>query len=204
MGQLISLGVAVQEDLFAHFTYNDDSSLASKEQRRNETSIFIRQFVYNSVGFLRKLSDPFLEQGIEHTDGGYGQPDFGDEHISLNLQSSTGDPTTPTTRWINWEKRAESTAGILPWALETASYMSKSGEPIREFHRRVENGFPLVCNYGDLSRRLINWQEKKRRPATYGHSYAFCNHRHQLVISRPATSTSRCSRTVFIFGQAGR
>ena len=82
MSQLISLGVAGQEDLFARFTYNGDGSLASEEQRRNETSTFTRRFAYNSAGFLRKLSDPFLEQEIDHTGGGYGQPAFGDGHIS--------------------------------------------------------------------------------------------------------------------------
>ena len=68
MGKLISLGVAGQEDLFARFAYNGDSSLTSEEHRRKETSTFTRRFVYNSVGF--------------HTDGGYGQPAFGNGHIS--------------------------------------------------------------------------------------------------------------------------
>ena len=58
--------------------------------------------------------------------------------------------------------------------------MSKSGEPIQEFYRRAENGLPLVCNYGGLSRRLAHWLEMKHRLATYGHSYAYGNHR-QLV-----------------------
>ena len=81
MGQLISLGVAGQEDLFARFTYYGDRSLACEEQCRNETSTFTRRFVYNSVGFLCKQSDPFLEQEIDHTDGDYGQPAFGDGNI---------------------------------------------------------------------------------------------------------------------------
>ena len=182
MGQLISLGVAGQEDLFARFTYNGDGSLASEEQRRNETSTFTRRFAYNSAGFLRKLSDPFLEQEIDHTGGGYGQPAFGDGHISR---------ITFKAHWAtdNWRPNDANDAmdqlgetdkkywTFCLGALETAGYLSNSGEPIREFYRRAENGLPLVCNFGDLSQRLAHWLEMKRRPATYGHSYAYGNHR---------------------------
>ena len=54
-------------------------------------------------------------------------------------------------------------------ALETAGYLSS--EPIQEFYHHAEKGLPLVCIYGGLSWRLANWLEKKRQPATYGHSY---------------------------------
>ena len=33
-------------------------------------------------------------------------------HSKLIGRPTTGDPTTPTTRWINWEKRAESTGNF--------------------------------------------------------------------------------------------
>ena len=56
-------------NLFARFTYNGDSSLASEEESeedcRKETSTFTWRFVYNLVRFLCKLSDPFLEHEID-------------------------------------------------------------------------------------------------------------------------------------------
>ena len=165
-----------QEDFFARFTYNGDVSLASEEQRRNVVSTFTRRFVYKSVGFLCKLPDPFLEQEIDHTDGGY-------EHISR---------ITFKAHWAtdNWRLHDANDAmdqlgetGKKYWelyltALETAGYLSS--EPIRELYHRAENGIPLVCTCGGFSWRLANWLEKKRQPATYEHSYAYGNHR-QLV-----------------------
>ena len=150
-------------------------------ERQNETPTFPRRFVYTSVGFLQ-LSDSFLEKEIDHTDGGYDQPAFGDGHISR---------ITFKAHWAtdNWRPHDANDAmdqlgetdkkywTFCLGALETAGYLSNSGEPIREFYRRSENGLPLVCNFGDLSQRLAHWLEMKRRPATYGHSYAYGNHR---------------------------
>ena len=167
-------------------------------------STFTRRFVYKSVGFLCKLPDPFLEQEIDHTDGGY-------EHISR---------ITFKAHWAtdNWRLHDANDAmdqlgetGKKYWelyltALETAGYLSS--EPIRELYHRAENGIPLVCTCGGFSWRLANWLEKKRQPATYEHSYAsattFSWSTSRQSISRPATSTSRCNRAVFIFGQTGR
>ena len=41
---------------------------------------FVRPTIRLQFRFLRKLSDPFLEEEIDHTGGGYGQPAFGDGH----------------------------------------------------------------------------------------------------------------------------
>ena len=181
MGQLISLGVAGQEDLFARFTYNGDGSLTSEELRRNETSTFTRRFVYNSAGFLRKLSDSFLEQEIDHTDGGYGQPAFGDGHISR---------ITFKAHWVtdNWRPHDANDVmdqlgetGKKYWevcigALETAGRLRPSLVSRSENFTAGRKRPSARLNYGDFSQRLAHWLEKTRLPATWGHSYAYGNH----------------------------
>ena len=68
MGQLISLGVAGQEDLFARFTYYGDRSLATEEQLWNKTLTFARRFACNFVCWpdsSRKLELEIFQGGPE-------------------------------------------------------------------------------------------------------------------------------------------
>ena len=126
MDQLISLGVAGQEDLFARFAYNGDGSLASEEHRRKETSTFTRRFVYNSVEFLRKLPLFWNRKSTIRTAATASRPletdKFRASPSKLIEGPTTGDPATSTT--LSWPKLAT----CCPAAKMTDKRRSKSAD----------------------------------------------------------------------------
>lgn len=69
LGRLTSIGNAGDPDYFAAYTYNPDGSMATEKLKDNTIT---RSYLYESVGWLKQINDPYITEDIYYTSGGYG------------------------------------------------------------------------------------------------------------------------------------
>jgi hypothetical protein len=86
----IGFGNETSSDLpnyFAFFDYTPSGCLSKESfydanNKENKKSLFNREYVYNSPGFLTQINDAFQEESISYNEDGYGQSEYYDGTIS--------------------------------------------------------------------------------------------------------------------------
>ncbi|MCT4697243.1 RHS repeat-associated core domain-containing protein [Candidatus Cardinium sp. TP] len=176
LGQLVGLGTSNNPTHYASFTYHATGQLASEHYQPNMPHSFIRNYKYNSPGFLEQISDPFLSEDIAYTNKGYGQAGYGDGMV-MQATFNASWPVNADGRWFQVRENdlGGNYSAVCVKALKRTGYLTDSGQPIKLYIRDAETALPLVCG-GETGRHMAKLVAEKQKPTYYGHRYAYGNH----------------------------
>lgn len=169
-GQLIRLSSPDNPSINITFTYNPDGQIESEEYYKQK---LVRQYKYNSPGFLIQIADPYLIEDITYENQGYGQSGFGDGIIMGTFFQAKW-PLKVNKNWfiISKEEINMSNASSCIKALKARGYLSDENQSLGSFIKDKEMNIPLYCPL----EKLLEMLAKKQPPSYYGHRLSYGNH----------------------------
>ncbi|KAI9559907.1 hypothetical protein GHT06_013914 [Daphnia sinensis] len=186
LGQLIELTLDDQKDAVVRFTYHGSGQLASESFHPGSQNEFNRRYLYNSPGFLDRISDPYLTESISYTEEGYGQSGYGDGIVMKTKFNATWS-LNADWRWFQIADgsklglESDSSAMVCFNTLKRNGYITKTGRPLKDYYYpfsadgQGKDWMPLVCG-GRNGQQLAKILAQKRMPRIYGHRYAYGHH----------------------------
>lgn len=180
VGNVNGIGVPGNNRKFLDVTYNPDGQVSAETYEPWSANKFTRRYSYDSAGFLKNISDPFLAEYMYYTDG-YGSKGYNDGMITrteykatwsdnnsllgLNESSFVGDGITPTVSAVCFNE------------LKRSGYLNEHGRQVKAFYPKLEVEMPILCTFGASARRIQNVLGKRGFATQYGHSYDYGSYR---------------------------
>uniref|UniRef100_A0A0P6IV74 Putative sgs n=1 Tax=Aedes aegypti TaxID=7159 RepID=A0A0P6IV74_AEDAE len=194
-GDMIAIGTTADPEKFVKLQYNADGLVREMQFEPGSSYSYRREYSYNEPGYLKRISDMFLEETVSYLEGdGYGNA-FSmifEGLISRTTFNATwferSNPALSKLRLDGIDSYDRTLTEFCIKQLQLRRYYDNHFHPIKSFYPKLDSSISEACR----SKQFYKAFHVNQFPRYYGHSYDYDNHE-QLIRAKYFQSQTETS-----------